>query len=42
IIGKERSTEDERKVFITIDDAQAENMQQLLDNFNQIQKDILQ
>ncbi|PWZ67339.1 regulator, partial [Staphylococcus pseudintermedius] len=26
----------------TIDDAQAENMQQLLDNFNQIQKDILQ
>ncbi|PXA35108.1 regulator, partial [Staphylococcus pseudintermedius] len=25
-----------------IDDAQAENMQQLLDNFNQIQKDILQ
>lgn len=30
------------KSSLTIDDAQAENMQQLLDNFNQIQKDILQ
>ncbi len=42
IIGKERSTEDERKVFITIDDKQAKKMDQLLDDFNQIQKEVLQ
>ncbi|REI06636.1 transcriptional regulator, SarA/Rot family [Staphylococcus felis] len=41
IIGKERSTEDERKVFITIDDEQEENMAELLKSFDSIQKNVL-
>ncbi|WP_421673470.1 transcriptional regulator, SarA/Rot family [Staphylococcus felis] len=41
IIGKERSTEDERKVFITIDDEQEKNMAELLKSFDSIQKNVL-
>lgn len=41
IIGKERSTEDERKVFITIDDKQEKNMAELLKSFDSIQKNVL-
>ncbi|QLK86248.1 winged helix DNA-binding protein [Staphylococcus sp. 17KM0847] len=41
IIGKERSTEDERKVYITFTDEQYDKMIDLLNNFDQIQKNIL-
>lgn len=42
IIGKERSTEDERKVFITINDAQEKKMTEVLDNFEILIKDTTQ
>ncbi|MDO5374876.1 transcriptional regulator, SarA/Rot family [Staphylococcus rostri] len=41
IIGKERSTEDERKVYITFTDEQYSKMDEILKNFDQIQKSIL-
>ncbi|MGV3243863.1 transcriptional regulator, SarA/Rot family [Staphylococcus sp. 11261D007BR] len=41
IIGKERSTEDERKVFITISDEQEEEVERLLQSFENIQHSIL-
>lgn len=42
IIGKERSTEDERKVFITINDEQEKKMTEVLANFEILIKDIVQ
>ncbi|MBI5975227.1 transcriptional regulator, SarA/Rot family [Staphylococcus canis] len=41
IIGKERSTEDERKVFITITDAQAKEIDEILEGFDEIQRSTL-
>ncbi|UXR70894.1 regulator [Staphylococcus sp. IVB6240] len=41
IIGKERSTEDERKVYITFTDDQYQRMNEILKEFDQIQKSIL-
>ncbi|EKU46350.1 transcriptional regulator, SarA/Rot family [Staphylococcus massiliensis] len=41
IIGKERSLEDERKVFITITEKQNKHMHKLLDEFDALIQDIM-
>lgn len=41
IVGKERSIDDERKVFITLTDEQINKANQLLKEFDQLQQSIL-
>lgn len=42
IIGKKRSNEDERKVFITLTEEQIEKIKQLLNEFEVLQQNVLQ
>ena len=41
IVGKIRSSEDERKVFITITPEQRQKINVIIDDFKRIHKDIL-
>ncbi len=42
ILGKQRCTDDERQVFVTISKAQEQQAEKLLESFNELQMSVLQ